>query len=154
VGKPAASSAAASEEVALPPEAEPDERPPFRSPLNLAFKYWGKYGGPRYTGGRIDGKDFSVKPEDELDELFRQHDYLYRKISISEADGFSAGRLASHVFSRDPRVGVYERGAALLPAVYFGVIGDRRPRLTYLFPWQRAEPEPPPYDLAEEFTPL
>lgn len=47
------------------------------NPGPLAFHFYGNYGGPGYTGGKFGGSDFSVKPIDDLDQLFRTHDFFY-----------------------------------------------------------------------------
>jgi hypothetical protein len=47
------------------------------APTPLYFKYHGKYGGPGYTGGQRGGKDFSVPPDDLLDDSYRKHDHSY-----------------------------------------------------------------------------
>lgn len=65
------------------------------------FKFYGKYGGPGYTGGRFYGKhatpsDYSVAPEDDADEAFRAHDLGYETSSAIArlvADEVAVGRL-------------------------------------------------------------
>lgn len=41
------------------------------------FPYHGNYGGPEYTGAKLDGSDFSLKPVDLLDRSYREHDAFY-----------------------------------------------------------------------------
>jgi len=58
---------------------------------NLEFKYHGNWGGPGYGAGRFtrdagDKLDWSVKPIDDLDALYRMHDYDYGVMPHKDAD--------------------------------------------------------------------
>lgn len=57
---------------------------------------YGQYGGPGYTGGEIGGSDYSIEPIDDLDEMYRQHDYGYGLGHQGEADR----RLADKLWAR------------------------------------------------------
>jgi hypothetical protein len=63
----------------------------------LKFKFHGNYGGPGYTAGKFYDSgsriDWNVKPVDELDELFRKHDYDYDRIDHVAADQLFLQRL-------------------------------------------------------------
>lgn len=46
--------------------------------LTYGFVPYGNYGGPNWTGGKINGNDFSKKPVDKMDQLFKEHDIAYQ----------------------------------------------------------------------------
>jgi hypothetical protein len=56
---------------------------PTTGPEEIPFPIltYGNYGGPNFSGGEILGEnepaDYTVEPEDQLDELFRDHDQVY-----------------------------------------------------------------------------
>lgn len=45
---------------------------------------YGNYGGPNYSGGTLNGRDFSVPPVDSFDEVFRQHDIGYSSTLLGQ----------------------------------------------------------------------
>ncbi|QRM28113.1 hypothetical protein [Microvirga sp. VF16] len=51
------------------------------SPSGIPIPTYGQYGGPNWSGGEFVGDDepgnYTVKPEDPLDALFRRHDKAY-----------------------------------------------------------------------------
>ena len=53
-----------------------------RSPLRKLIPTYGNWGGPGWSGGRyeddIDAVDWDVPAVDELDKLFKNHDWLYQ----------------------------------------------------------------------------
>lgn len=110
----------------------------------LSFIWYGKYGGPGWTGGEWGGNNFKTEPIDSLDAVFREHDYLYSVTDTAEADAWAAQRLWPLVV---------EHGAdALFPAIYFSLTGSTTRE--WAFPWESPkEPSAPPGD-PEGFTPL
>jgi len=96
---------------------------------NLEFKYHGNYGGPNYTGGKKNG-GYDVEPVDDLDELFRKHDYDYEKINHDEADALFLRRAESIPWS------LKKQGAQLA----FGAknFGHKRhvKEPNYKYPWE------------------
>jgi hypothetical protein len=111
---------------------------------------YGQYGGPRWTAGKFDGTDFSVPSINELDEIYREHDYLYGVTTKAKADGYTANRLHDHFL----RTG---HPTSFFSSILFRIIGEQTTE-DFVFPWKvdQPEPHPPdePYDDDMGFTPL
>lgn len=127
------------------PAEKPVSKPPAWAP---SFQLYGLYGGPGWTAGSFGGTDFSVKSINELDEIYREHDYLYTVTTRADADGYTARRLQEYAL----RTG---HPTALASAAYFTLVGapDSMP---HVFPWKQdgVEPHPPDTPYPDDFTVL
>jgi hypothetical protein len=59
------------------------------NPENLQFQFHGNWGGPGYGAGeftRSNDLDWNVEPVDNLDSLFREHDFNYGVMDHTDAD--------------------------------------------------------------------
>jgi hypothetical protein len=45
--------------------------------FGFVFPTYGNYGGPRYTGGQVDGTNTTVAPKNGLDAVYQRHDIRY-----------------------------------------------------------------------------
>lgn len=106
---------------------------PTSSPTEgLAFHYHGKYGGPNYTGGEWGGADFSVKPEDQLDSSFREHDYHYHQGNERYGDL----KHVADVVNNFDSYGLKEKVKGALSAVGFAaksLVSQNKPKNKALF---------------------
>jgi len=87
----------------------------------VPFKYYGNYGGPRYSSGKFDSppEEWTKKPVDILDEAFYHHDLAYVSKRFGEADW----ALVKELLSLSPTMTWAQLLAALPAAAAFSVKG-------------------------------
>lgn len=85
----------------------------------VPFKYYGNYGGPRYSSGKFDSKpeEWTVRPVDILDEAFYHHDLAYMTRKYGEADW----KLVTELLKLSPQMTWPQLLAALPAAAAFSV---------------------------------
>jgi hypothetical protein len=104
---------------------------------DLRIPTYGKYGGPDYSGGKLlrsgDVPDFTVKPINDLDRLFRRHDIDVREAESSYGQALADLRLIKGILKLSPAAvsgeGDLYAGAAILAAIGRIIVSDRHPEV-------------------------
>ena len=104
---------------------------------DLRIPTYGKYGGPEYSGGKLlrpgDVPDFTVKPINDLDQLFRRHDIAIREAESSYQQALADLRLIKGILKLPPDAvsgeGDLYAGAAILAMIGRIIVSDRHPEV-------------------------
>jgi hypothetical protein len=104
---------------------------------DLRIPTYGKYGGPDYSGGKLlrsgDVPDFTVKPINDLDQLFRRHDIAVREAESSYEQALADLRLIKGILKLPPDAvsgeGDLYAGAAILAMIGRIIVSDRHPEV-------------------------
>src|SRR5829696_6671379 len=104
---------------------------------DLRIPTYGKYGGPDYSGGKLlrsgDVPDFTVKPINDLDQLFRRHDIAVSEAESSYEQALADLRLIKRILKLPPDAvsgeGDLYAGAAILAMIGRITVSDRHPEV-------------------------
>lgn len=104
---------------------------------DIRIPTYGRYGGPDYAGGKLlkpgDVPDFTVKPIDALDRLFRQHDIAVLKADTSYDQALADLHLIKGILKLPTSAvsgeGDLYAGAAILAMIGRITVTDRHPEV-------------------------